>query len=84
MNARNHFKTSEFPILVSQDCGDQRTLNVIKGYSSNHEDLQYTEQLDRTEFTSVKSSMRGYYKLRNEVFYISYYYLRYFTIIFVC
>lgn len=63
LNARNHFKTSEFPILVSQDCGDQRTLNVIKGYSSNHEDLQYTEQLDRTEFTSVKLSMRGYYKL---------------------
>ena len=64
LNARNHFDSKDFPILVSQDCGHQATKEMILKYKGNHEDFEFIQQPDLSN-PPVKSSAVGYYKLRN-------------------
>ena len=66
LHAREHFPSNEFPILVSQDCGHEETLKMIKKYSASNEDIQYIEQLDRSPIPGQKANMQGYFKLRIE------------------
>ena len=61
--ARAKYDSRLFPITVSQDCGHEATLDVIRHYSKSNPDLNYIEQLDRSEPWQVKRNFLGYYKL---------------------
>lgn len=62
--ARSKFKEEQFPILVSQDCGHEPTLAVIKEYADKYKSISYIEQKDRSEpWLNVKKNMLGYFKL---------------------
>lgn len=53
----------QFPIIVSQDCGDEPTANVIRSYGSK---VTFIQQPDLSDVQGVPSKMRsmmGYYKI---------------------
>ncbi|PFX20732.1 alpha-1,3-mannosyl-glycoprotein 2-beta-N-acetylglucosaminyltransferase-like [Stylophora pistillata] len=53
----------EFPIVVSQDCGDEATANVIRSYGNK---VSFIQQPDLSEVRDVPANMRGmmgYYKI---------------------
>ena len=55
--------SKQFPIIVSQDCGDQPTADVIKSYGTQ---VSFIQQPDLSDVQGVPANMRsmmGYYKI---------------------
>lgn len=53
----------EFPIVVSQDCGDAATANVIRSYGNQ---VSFIQQPDLSDVRDVRANMRGmmgYFKI---------------------
>lgn len=53
-------KVKQFPVMVSQDCGDQATADVLRGYGDK---ITYVKHDPEPVPRGVKSHFVGYYKI---------------------
>lgn len=61
---RPHGHEAKFPIVVSQDCGDAKTENVIKGYADRGVTLIKQTDLSKPQMDpKAKGWELGYYKI---------------------
>ena len=53
----------KFPIIVSQDCGDERTKAVIEGYGDEISLIEHPEWIPNFTMNSQQKKFKGYYKI---------------------